>query len=291
MVALPILADPLVLYWNRDLLSTNGIAKPPERWSELFSFAERVTKRADEGTLTKSAIAFGEYKNVENAKEILSALIIQAGGNITERDSTDVLRPALQTRTTTTERAAESSLRFYTEFANPSKSSYSWSRALPNSRTAFAAGDVALYAGFASEAPLITRTNPNLNYSVAVLPQTKSDRVATVARVYGLAVSRQSDNQQGALAVLFTLASKEPVLLLSEALGMPGARRDTLPAKGDEFNAAYRSALIARSWLDPDPARTAEMFRVMIENVTSGALRLTDAVQRADQELTAIIGL
>lgn len=291
VIALPILVDPLVLYWNKDLLGINGVASPPEKWGELYSFAERVTKRTDVGVLTKSAVALGEYQNVENAKDILAALILQAGGNITERDSAGILRPALVPRVAGAKRAAESALRFYTEFANPSKTSYSWSRALPNSRVAFAAGDVGLYAGFASEAPLITRTNPNLNYGVTVMPQTAGERVATTARVYGFAVSGRSKNPQGALTVAFLLASREPALLLSEAIGMPTARRDGLSETGDERDVARRSVLIARSWIDPEPERTAEVFRSMIENVTSGALRLTEAVQRAEQELGAIIGI
>src|SRR3989344_1331090 len=289
VIALPILVDPLVLYWNKDMLAAQGFASPPTQWSAMFSFAERVTKRTDAGVLTKSAIALGEDRNVENAKAILSALIIQAGGSITGRDSTDILRPELVSRAINAERPTESALRFYTEFANPSKTSYSWSRSLPNSRIAFAAGDMALYVGFASEAPLVSRTNPNLNYGMTVLPQTKSDHVVTTARVYGLAVSRQSNNQQGAITVAFILASKEPAFLLSEALGMPASRRDVLSTSGGELDVAGRSALIARSWLDPDPERTAEMFRLMVEGVTSGALRLPDAVQRADQELSAII--
>lgn len=290
-LAVPILIDPLVLYWNRDLLALHGFAEPPTQWKELFSFAERVSEKTETGVLTKSAIAFGEYRNVENAKAIMSALIMQAGGGITERDGVGVLRPALVPRALGAERSAESALRFYTEFANPSKSSYSWSRAFPSSRTAFAAGDVGLYVGFASEDSLIARTNPNLNYGVTVLPQTTSDRAVTAARVYGLAVPRQSNNPQGAITVAFILASKEPARLLSEALGMPSARRDALSLTSLDSDIVRHSALIARSWLDPNPERTDEMFRSMVENVTSGVLRLSEAVQRADQELGAIIGL
>lgn len=291
IVALPVLVDPLVLYWNKDMLAISGIAAPPEKWSELYSFAERVTKRTDVGVLTKSAIALGEYRNVENAKDILAALILQAGGDITGRDSAGILRPALVPRAADAERATESALRFYTAFSNPSKTSYSWSRALPNSRAAFASSDVALYAGLASEAPLITRANPNLNYGMAVLPQTAGARVATTARVYGFAVSGQSKNPQGALTVAFVLASREPAQFLSEAVGMPTARRDGLSETGGGQEVARRSALIARSWIDPDPERTSGVFRSMIDNVTSGALRLPEAVQRAEQELSAIIGL
>src|SRR5665213_263150 len=33
VVALPVAADPLVLYWNKDLLATNGYSEPPQYWN------------------------------------------------------------------------------------------------------------------------------------------------------------------------------------------------------------------------------------------------------------------
>jgi hypothetical protein len=51
------------------------------------------------------------------------------------------------------------------------------------------------------------------------------------------------------------------------------------------------AASIARSWLDPDPAKTADIFRGMIENTTSGAELSNEAVQRADQQMSQLLGL
>jgi len=48
-------------------------------------------------------------------------------------------------------------------------------------------------------------------------------------------------------------------------------------------------AIISRNWLDPDPAQTSEVFRGMIESVTTGSARLADAVSRADRELSNIL--
>ena len=52
-----------------------------------------------------------------------------------------------------------------------------------------------------------------------------------------------------------------------------------------------KQAIISRAWTDPDPDRTNEVFRAMIENVTTGALRLSEAVQRAHQEMGNILGI
>jgi ABC-type glycerol-3-phosphate transport system substrate-binding protein len=293
VLAVPMFVDPLVLYWNRDLLSSAGFATPPRFWDEISGIAKQVTKRTDAGAIETSAIAFGEYENVDHAKEILATLILQAGGSITERDSTGRLIPALSPRTGETNLATENALRFYTQFADPAKDDYSWNRSLQSSRAAFSAGDLALYVGYASERPLIARTNPNLNFAVAQLPQIRgAARLTTSARVYALAAPRSGKNPSGAVTAAFLLAGNDIVRDLSLALGLAPARRDTLslPVSGED-DLYHKSTLVSRSWLDPDPEQTAEIFKRMIEDTTSGAARLSDAVSRADQEFAQLLGI
>lgn len=293
IIAVPILVDPLILYWNKDVLASAGYAQPPRYWDELFQIAQKATKRDDSGTIVKSAVALGEYKNVTNAKDILATLILQAGGEITAYDNAGRLVPALAPRVGAATQSTASALRFYTEFSDPSKDDYSWSRSLPESQKAFATGDVALYIGYASEAPLIARMNPNLNFGLAPLPQIRSmANTLNTAHVWGLAASRTGANPNAAITVAFLLVSADTGGALSAALGIPSARRDILNKKAqgndDFFN---KQAILAHSWLDPDPDKTAEVFRAMIENTTSGAMLVAEAVQRADQELAHILGL
>lgn len=295
ITAIPLSVDPLILYWNRDMLQTAGFAMPPVYWDELYNMARTLTEKNDAGRITKSTISFGEYRNVNNAKEIMSMLIMQAGGAIIVRDSTGQLVPALSPRTGETTQATASALRFYTEFADPSKDDYTWNRALPEAQTAFSAGDLALYIGRASEEPLIRRKNPNLNFAAAPIPQIRSaTRAVNSGHVYGFAIPRTSGNPNGAIAVAYNLASGPMSKTLSIALGIPSARRDVLsgqaPTEGNDglFN---KQALIVRSWIDPNPVKTAEVFRDMIENTTSGAALLTEAISRADQEFGEILGL
>ena len=297
VIAIPILADPLVLYWNRDLLGAAGYATPPQFWDELQGMAQNITKKNDAGRILKSAVSFGEYQNVSNAKDILAMLILQAGGAITTKNSAGRLISALS-RALGGAPAAESALRFYTEFADPSKTIYSWSRALPESRAAFATGDVALYVGYASEKASIARTNPNLNFAVASMPQARSSqKTIDVARAYGLATARAAKNPQGALTAASLLAASDVSEALSTVYGIPSARRDVLSSSAssgsftseeDLFN---KQAILSRAWLDPDPQKTDEIFRAMIENVTTGTLRVPEAVGRASQELDYILDI
>lgn len=291
VLGIPLIVDPLIMYWNRDLLGGAGLAKPPQYWEEFADVTRAIVKRDDTGSIQKAAVAFGEYQNVDNAKDILSLLVLQAGGSITRRDNTERLIPALSTRTPgSTGQSTESALRFYTEFADPSKVHYTWNRSLARSRTAFSSGDLALYFGFASEARLISRMNPNLNFAASGVPQTRAGTPMNIARVYALAVSRNAKNPQAAMTVASLIADAPIARALSVALGVPSARRDVLSERSEDENVLFeREAIIARSWTDPDPEGTDTVFRAMIEAVTSGAARYAEAIGRADQEMAQLI--
>ncbi len=300
VLGIPIAVDPLVMYWNKDMVAAAGYALAPQYWDELFTLAERITKRDDANNIQKSVIAFGEYQNVAHAKDILAALILQAGGEITYRDSQGRIVPSLaSTNAEKTQQPAQSALRFYTEFANPSKSkTYSWNRSLPNSRDAFAAGDVALYIGFASELGLLRSQNPNLNLGVAPIPQIRGGgKTVTYAEMQAFAIPRGSLNVGGARLVAFVLAAASPSQLLASVRGTPSPNRQALienaaSTTASTADAVFRdAALISRGWYDPNPIRTEQVFRGMIEGVTSGALRLGDAILEGDKALLELVNL
>ncbi|MBX4181769.1 extracellular solute-binding protein, partial [Candidatus Parcubacteria bacterium] len=55
--ALPLVVDPIVLYYNRDLLSGAGLAKPLAFWDEIYGNANKLTKRDAAGNITQSIMA------------------------------------------------------------------------------------------------------------------------------------------------------------------------------------------------------------------------------------------
>jgi len=291
-LGIPFVVDPLILFWNREMLSAGGIARPPVLWPELFAISRAVTKRDDSGSIIKSAVALGEFANINHAKTIFAMLVMQAGGTMTSRDTAGQLKPSLISRTSDTSRPAEEATAFYTSFSNPSNDYYSWNRSMQDSRASFAAGDTALYVGLASEMPLMRSLNPNLNFSVAPVPQVRDGgRTLTGGRVYALAIPRTSQNLQGALTVAFLLSSSQAAQSFATAFGMAPAHRAALsePAQGTEAM-VNKQAIIVRTWEDPQPIRTDEIFQDMIESVTSGAASLQAALQRAEEAMREEIG-
>lgn len=285
--ALPLVIDPLVLYYNRDLLSAAAIAKPLAYWDEIYGAASKLTKRDAAGNLTQSAIALGETRNIGNAKDILSLLLLQAGTPITSLQQGSLVsrlneNPGLPIA------PAESALDFYTQFANPSKPFYSWNRTLPDAQTHFAAGEAAYYLGFASEFPIIRSKSPTLNMALVAVPQSRvGGRTLTFGHVYGIALSRGSRNPQAAVEAAFRLVAPESIGMLSRTLGLPPARRDLLSTRPTEASASvfYDAALQSRTWLDPDPVVTRSVFSEAVEAVTSGRLRTTEALNAAERRL------
>lgn len=286
-LALPFTIDPLVMYWNRDLFAGAGISQTPRSWNEFLNLAPKITSLDATKSVTRSAVALGEWGNVVHAKEILAALFMQAGDNIVVRGSNDALQSVfgLVTEASATS-PAESALRFYTEFANPSKTTYSWNKSLPRSDSAFVSGQLAVYFGFASEYPSMGERNPNLRFGVAVVPQLSAGTRITSGKLTGLAIPRTSHNVNGAILVAQKLSSKEAAAALFTATGFPPVRRDlALDTSSSAVAATFvDSALIARGWQDPEPTGTSEIFKTMIESVVSGRSDPATAVGEAALE-------
>ncbi len=291
VLGFPFSVDPLVLYWNRDIFSSVGIAVPPKFWDELFELSQKITRRESDGDIVRSTIALGEFDNITHAKDIISAILLQSGVSIVEATG-NVYRSGLLPVASGNSGVTDSAVRFYTEFANPIKTTYTWNRALPSSHDAFLAGDVAMYIGYASELPELQKKNPNLNFDVASLPQVRDqDRERTFGKMQALVIAKASRFTPDAFAVATKMTSSELLGVLQKVSILPPVRRDMLVAP---TNDAYRSiffdgALIAHAWLDPDMKETDDVFREMISSVTTGRSRISDSVQRANLSLAQLL--
>src|SRR3989344_31000 len=290
IVALPVIVDPLVMYWSRKVFTDAKLTSPPKYWDEFYSLAGLISKKDGALNIQKSLVSFGEYNNVSNAKAIISNLMMQAGTPIVQRfgdDTRSVMADSFEKPVI----PGEAAVNFYTEFSNPVKPYYSWNRSMPLSQTYFLSGDMALYFGFASEIALIQLKNPNLNFDVSSVPTSKdSGNNVSYGKFYGFAISRGSKNANAAFGVASILSSREGALAISEALGVPPARRDLLGTKALDANQAvfYESALRSKAWLDPEPTATAKIFANMIESITSGRERTSAAVVKASREITEL---
>jgi ABC-type glycerol-3-phosphate transport system substrate-binding protein len=290
-LALPVSADPLVMYWNRSIFTDAKLTEPPKYWDEFYNLANLISQKDGALNILKSAVAFGEYANISHAKEIILNLAMQAGTPITVW-SNDKVVSVFNSSLDKPTMPAEAAVNFYTEFGNPAKPSYSWNRSLPNSANYFLSGDLALYFGFGSEINNLQLKNPNLNFDVAAVPASREGGVnVSFANFNAFAVTKSSKVANAAFAVASVLSGKESAAAISKILKLPPVRRDLLNQKQvNAFESVfYDSTIRAKAWLDPSPTETDAIFKNMIESITSGRARTGEAILRANTELSGLL--
>ncbi|MFC1756890.1 extracellular solute-binding protein [Patescibacteria group bacterium] len=287
VAAVPFAVDVIVMYWNKDLFNKAGLASPPRYWSEFINFSEVLTRNDSSGNILESGTALGEFSNIKNAKEIFSLLILQSGNKIIEPKSFEL---KFGERSGAIVDPAVSALTFYTSFSNPSKISYSWNRALPNSQEMFTSGRLAMYFGYASEIKDIQIKNPHLSFDVTTVPQVENRPIeATYGKLYAVAVSKMSSNVNSAVRASFAFLNEEGLKDFENTSLIPSVSRKLL-AQGNSnpaLSVFYKAALQARSWLEPDAEVASQIFRSMIESVTSGRKGVSSAISDANRLLSA----
>ena len=291
----PLLIDPVVLFYNRAILASSGIATPPKTWEALTGLVPKVATLTASRQVTRGLIALGTYDNVHNARGILSTLFLQTSALVSARAATGVISADLGLASP---RAGgtppgQAVVRFYTQFTDPTKVSYTWNASLPDSQSAFQTGDLALYLGFVSEARYLKAAAPHLDFDVVPVPQpATAANKATYGLIYAFMIPTGAKNPSGAYAAAVLLTHVPAQLALASATGLAPASRAALASEvpADPVAAtASASALYAAGWLSPPPSDTDVVFSAMIGNVVSGRYVLSEALATAERSLSALL--
>ncbi len=298
VVALPILVDPMVLFYNQNLLQDGGITKAPATWEELKSMVPLFTKK--EGTtILKSGVALGSPRNVTHSKDIFSLMLLQLGNPIVARTTMGGYKSTFSGSAPSGVNPAVESLRFQSQFTDPLGAFYTWNRAKDSSLEAFIAEDLAFYFGYASEIPSISARNPNLNFDVARVPQISGTaEQTTIGRLTGVAIVKTSKNFNTAFTAATTvLSGKDFVQKIVNGLidknPVAPARLELLGRANYPQNLygqlLYTSALISKGWLDPSDTGTNPIFENLFDTVISGAKTPEQAVSEAQNAFSRLI--
>lgn len=289
IIGLPVAVDPIVLYWNKDLLASAGLSNPPKTWDEFVTHAQTITKLDAQGQIMRSGAALGSFNNIKNAKDIISLLILQSGNLIVDPAT---LRAALKDNAGLPVNPTESAVRFFNDFANARKTTYSWNRNLPDAFDAFTSQKLAMYFGYASEYQKILQANPHLNFDIAEVPQIKdAPLAATFGKMEAAVISKPAAKSGAALQLINYLSSYQAQKKMQNSTILPSVRRDVLAEPADylALGIFIKSAIKTKGWLDPDSEKTYGIFKNMIESTASGASSLAGAVQNAQNQLQSAI--
>jgi len=284
LYARPMAVDPLVLFWNRDILATNGFLESPRTWEELINVQfDDLIDRSFDRTINRAVIAMGEYGNVRNAFGVVSMLLMQGGmAGVTEQGTQYLIEidKSLSGQGDPLRNAAD----FYTRFSRPANTLYSWNRSFDEDRREFISEDVAFYFGYASEGPEIERLNPNLNFDIAEVPQGATASVRrTYGRFYGLGVLRTSDNYSAAQSVVQEFTKTDVADAIAVNSGLVPATRSTVNRGSNTTygRVAYQSAAIAYGWLSPDQTATDNIFNTMMSDINENRRTLDESTRDA----------
>lgn len=288
---IPWSVDTLALYYNKDYLNAANIPEPPRTWDKFQEDSLLLTRLSPTGMIQRSGASLGFGRNVTHAPDIFSALVLQSGNPIfTQNDRkfhlTDSVVVDGESR-----RPAVSALGFYTDFANPNSTSYTWNSAQPESLDAFAIGRAAFFVGYARDLPLMLGKNAHLNFGIAPLPQLASGERTSYASYEFFTVSRSSRSPAIAWSILISLYQKDVAKPMIEALALPPAHRDLVASKPPNkiLQPFYDQVLSARSWRIPNRDAVDRIFRDMLDTVVRANISPGEALQRAESQLQLLV--
>ena len=254
---LPIALDTLAIYYNKDLLDKANIAEPPATWDEFLEAVKKTTKFGPDGKIVQSGAALGTANNIDNAFDILSVLMMQNGVKMAAKgsvqfasglDKAGETHPSLQ------------ALRFYTDFARPTKESYSWNETMEPALDAFVRGKAVFYFGFAYDSSRIPSRAPELNLEVIPLPQLNPSAPVNVANYWVEAVVKKSKHQNEAWDFIRFMTAPDQAKRYALSTGRPSAYRTQIKELADNprLGPFVSQTLIAENWYHGEDITQAE---------------------------------
>ena len=245
---LPLAFDTMALFYNKDLLDKAGIPEPPRNWGEFLSVVKKTTKFDKDGKIIQSGVALGTGKNIEHAADLLALLMLQNNVRVVEGNSV-AFAAGLDKKPNLNQPVFEA-LRFYTDFADPTKEAYAWNDTLGSAYDNFARGKSAFYFGFAYDLPRLKSSAPQMNLEVISVPQLNEGAPVNVANYWVESVVKKSKHQNEAWDFVRFMASPDNVEKYTSAIRAPSPIRAQIEKqKSDQALAPFASAvLVAQNW-------------------------------------------
>jgi len=285
--ALPLYVDTLALFYNKDILNSAGISRPPQDWEEFNSDVETITRLDGSGQIVQSGASIGTARNINRSTDLLSALMIQTGVHMTDADNKTATFSSLVNNTP----IGETALKYYTDFANPSVRTYAWNDVQHYSVDAFTEGKTAMMFNYSHEVGDLKNKASRLNFGVAPLPQVSSTDVKNYANYWGVGVTSASKFTNEAWKFVAYLSSKEGAQSYLSATLRPSARRDLIELQRNDLDLGVFAvqALSARSWYQIDNTAIETIFADMIDDVNFKRFSVKDSLSNAESRVNVLM--
>lgn len=291
--ALPPYVDTLALFYNKNYFNSAGIPYPPETWDDLIADLYKLTKKNQFGGIDRAGISLGTAENINRASDILSLIMLQNGTQMVSDDKKVATVTDGVSLNGETYYPGKDALRFYTDFSNPTKSSYAWNRQMPYSIDAFANGKSAMMLSYAYNVAVLHEKNPYLDYGIVRAPQiTGRNFDINYANYWAYTVSKQSKASEEAWKFISYLVSKTVNQKYLQITDRPTARKDLKDwqAQDNPQLAVFaEQSLTARNWYQIDPSSVEKIFSDTIESVVLGGATVEGAIETLNDQLNLLM--
>ncbi|MCI0479216.1 extracellular solute-binding protein, partial [Candidatus Uhrbacteria bacterium] len=166
---------------------------------------------------------------------------------------------------------------------------YTWNALQPDSYQAFVQGKVAFFFGYSYHLPYIRAQAPKLNLGIAPLPQIEGNPTVNMANYWTWTVSKKAKNRDVAWNFLNFMIKPEEAKKYLDAAKRPAAEKSLLPGQleNEDVGVFASQVLTSKSWYrGSDPGAMEDAFKVMVDNVVSGAEDIPTAVKNAQTKVS-----
>ncbi len=293
VLGMPLFIDSLSLYYNPNLLNkkfqdyikdhpnadpanlSKILTTPPKTWDDLAS----MIKYYGDG-----AIALGS-SNVEHSSDILAALAIQSGAEMTSSDNKNALFHTANNLIGDVAYPGTKALDFYTTFSKKGDPHYTWDKAEKNTYESFTKERVAMMIDYKQNMSKVKR---DLQYEpgLSSLPQIKDTTKPLDLAYYQIfTVPKVSQNQEKAWEFILSLSNSEILPTYLNKVGVNSALKNQTEGSTDWADIQNK---IATSWYNPDPVKVDKIFKTAIDQVLDGQKPQT-AIDGAAAEVSALL--
>lgn len=290
---LPLSVDTLALYYNRDLLNRFGVVQPPQTWEQFQAAVSSIVKVDKENEILQGAVPFGT-SNVERSFDIMSLLMLQNGTQMTD-DRGNITFDEIPAGLEIEELPASQALRFYTDFANPTKEVYTWNNDSEDGLQQFIDGDLPFFFGYSYHLPIIKTNAPNQNIGISYMPQIGNNPATNYANYWVEVVSKKTENINEAWDFIQFITDGDNVSSYLANVDKPTAATALINEQVEDLDLGIfaEQLMSAQSWYKGVDIETAEkVFDEMVDQVHETRqdgveydILVTRAAQKAAQTL------
>lgn len=274
----PIVDNPAENAEKREKVRSLLSDRLPVTWDDATYLSNLITEK-NGSQISLGGLALGTSK-INYSQDILYLLMLQKGAQMTSEDLKVATFSLPKENASGRGMPGKDALDFYTSFANPSSSNYSWNDSLGDNIDAFCNNKSAMIVGYPQTEKILTEKCPNIGVKKSLMPQfTETENSVDYAKNISYGISWLSPKKEISWEFLKQLSGGRGV----RTSNISPKVKDRVPDTGDLDLAAMNTS--AGFLKGRFPAEFDGYIEKAIDDVNSGLLDSQSALSSAANEI------